>query len=651
MKKIFVLFFLVLFSISFSQETKPSDGKGTGLRKTREQREKEKAQKAPIDKYKIISHAKDTTIVDTSLTLKSLYKYNYLRKDLFGKMVFPNEGQPYTKLNFATTRFSAFPSFGHTSKHDAYMDVEDINYYSVPTPLSEIYFKTVMEQGQNVDAFLTMNTSDRFNISMGYKGLRSLGRYINQLSSTGNFRLTSSYATKNKRYILNTHYTGQDFQNNENGGIVTLSEFEGNNAAYKNRARVQVFLTDAKSYMRGRRYYIDHSFRINPKDAQNNLMLSHQFNYEYKFYEYSQSTITTTIGSQSINHFGALLNSDASVVKDQNRFTKLYNKATLIYENKTLGRIGFFAENFNNQFYYKNQENITLTNGTIIPASIKNSVTTIGGQYEYRKEKWNGKVSISNAITKQTTREFDAFLNYKINDKNVIKFHYQNISKLPNNTATMYMSGYQNYNWNNNFKNEKINNLTVDFETKWVNLAAQVSNLSDYIYFKDNSTNYYVQLVSPQQYDKSIQYINVKASKELKYRKWSLDNTILYQKTSENEALYVPDFTTRSTLAYSNYYFKKALYMQAGVSCNYFSKYYANGYNPVLSESFTQNQIKIGNAPIVDLFVNAKVKTARIYLIAENLSAKFSKPNYYSAPGIPYHDFMIRFGLVWTFFQ
>lgn len=650
MQKAVVLLFLLFFAVGFSQDKNQSNTKETGLRKTKEQREKEKAQKAPIDKYKIISYTKDTTIVDTSLTLKNYYKYNYLRKDLFGKMPFPNEGQPYTKLNFATTRFTAFPGFGHNSKNDAYLDVEDINYYSVPTPLSEIYFKTVMEQGQNVDAFLTLNTSQRFNISAGYKGLRSLGKYINQLSSTGNFRLTSSYTTKNNRYILNTHYTGQDLQNNENGGIVTLSEFEGNNSTYKNRARVQVFLTDAKSYLRGRRYYIDHSFRINPKDAQNNLLLSHQFNYEFKFYEYSQSTLYTKVGNQTINHFGTLVNTNATAIKDQNRFTKLYNKATLIYENKTLGRVGFFVENFNNNFYYKNQEDITLS-GTTIPASIKNLVTTIGGQYEYRKQNWNGKIMVSNAITKQTTRQLDAFLNYKINDKNNIRFHYQNISKLPDNTAVMYISGYSNYNWYNSFKNEKYNNLTVDFDTKWINLAAQISNLSDYIYFKDNSTDYNIQLIAPQQYDNSIQYINVKASKEIKFRKWSFDNTLLYQKTSQNEALYVPDWTTRTTLAFSDYYFKKALHIQAGATCNYFSKYYANGYNPVLSNSFTQNQIKIGNAPIIDIFVNAKVKTARIYLIAENISAKFSKPNYYAAPGIPYHDFMIRFGLVWTFFQ
>jgi len=97
-------------------------------------------------------------------------------------------------------KFNAYPEFGFKAKHFNYLEVDDIKYYSVATPLTELYFKTVMEQGQNVDALITLNTSERFNFSIAFKGLRSLGKYINQLTSAGNFRFTSSYFTKNKKY-------------------------------------------------------------------------------------------------------------------------------------------------------------------------------------------------------------------------------------------------------------------------------------------------------------------------------------------------------------------------------------------------------------------------------------------------------------------
>src|SRR5690606_15563830 len=97
------------------------------------------------------------------------------------------------------------PLFGARARHFNYMEIGDINYYHVPTPLTELYYKTAFEQGQQLDAFFTVNTSKQFNFSLAYKGLRSLGKYQHILTSTGNFRFTTSYKTKNNRYFARAH--------------------------------------------------------------------------------------------------------------------------------------------------------------------------------------------------------------------------------------------------------------------------------------------------------------------------------------------------------------------------------------------------------------------------------------------------------------
>jgi hypothetical protein len=149
--RLLTIIFLFSSLISFSQE-KVKDGQRKSLVKSAEQRAKEQAKKAPITSYKIISIQRDTIILDTTLSIKKEYDYNYLRRDIFGLMPFPNEGQTYTTLNFGLNKFNSFPEFGFKGKHFAYQVVNDIKYYSVATPLTELYFKTVMEQGQNVDA-------------------------------------------------------------------------------------------------------------------------------------------------------------------------------------------------------------------------------------------------------------------------------------------------------------------------------------------------------------------------------------------------------------------------------------------------------------------------------------------------------------------
>lgn len=646
------LYFLLLFipCLLLSQE-KGKEEKRKSLVKTAEQKAKEQARKAPITSYKIISIDRDTTFVDTTLAIKKEYDYNYLRRDIFGLMPFPNEGQTYNTLDFGLNKFNAYPEFGFKAKHFNYVEVDDIKYYSVATPLTELYFKTVMEQGQNVDALITLNTSERFNFSIAFKGLRSLGKYINQLTSAGNFRFTSSYFTKNKKYFANFHFTGQDLLNGENGGLTIPSDFESEDEAFRNRPRLQVFLSDAKSFLKGKRLFLDHSFRINSKDANNNLFITHQLNYEHKFFEYNQASLNSEIGTGTgaFKRFGDVSSDAITKINDHTRYDRLYNKVGAIYENKTLGKFQFFIENFNYKYFYK----LVQTVGSVtFPNQLKATINSIGGQYEYRKNKWNGKAMLSNSISTQAFRNFDANLDYQINDKNKVSFQYQNISKLPNFNYILNQSAYINYTWLNNFKNEKINNIIVNANTQWINATAQFTTLNDYLYFQDVEQVVNQQLVTPHQYSGTINYLSLKAAKEFKYKKWALDNTFLYQKVTQKEAiLNVPDITLRSTIYFSDTVFKNAMFLQTGITINYFTEYFANDYNPILGEFFVQNEKQIGNFPMLDFFVNARVRQTRIFLKAEHFNSSFTGNTFYSAPNTPYRDFMIRFGLVWNFFQ
>lgn len=647
MKILFSALFLMFTLLGFSQQPLKEKPK-TSLIKSEEQKAKEKAQKAPITSYKIITLDKDTTFVDTSLSIKKEYEFNHLRKDNFGLLSFANEGQTYTSLHFGYNQFSPYPEFGYKAKHFNYLESKDVKYYSVATPLTEMYFKTVMQQGQSSDVFITLNTSDRFNFSVGYKGLRSLGKYINQLSSSGNFRFTSSYTTKNKRYFLNTHFTGQDFENGENGGITTTSDFESKNADYKERQRLEVYLTDAKSFMKGKRVFLDHNFRINPKEGTNNLVLKHQFNYEYKFFEYNQATVASTIGNKKVNRFG-----DSFVTKginDQVRYNRVYNKIGLEYENTTLGNFQFFIDDFRYNYYYNS---VFVLSNQVVPSSLNDEMNSFGGQYEYQKNKWKGKFLYSNSITNQSLTAIEANLNYKINDKNQLTFQYQNGNKLPNHIYNLHQSSYVNYNWYNNFKNEKINTIIVDAKTQWLTATLQANTLKDFLYFHDTSSNDTIQLVAPKQYDKTINYLSLKVNKEFKLWKLGLDNTLLFQKTDQGTAiLNVPELVTRNTLYFTDYFFKKALYLQTGFTFNYFTKYYANDYNPVISEFFVQNKKQIGDFANFDFFINARIRQTRIFIKAEHFNSAFSATNtFYSAPNYPYRDYLIRFGLVWNFFQ
>ena len=132
----------------------------------------------------------------------------------------------------------------------------------------------------------------------------------------------------------------------------------------------------------------------------------------------------------------------------------------------------------------------------------------------------------------------------------------------------------------------------------------------------------------------------------------ALNNTVLYQQTDQDgNVLNLPTLVTRNSLYFSSDVFKKAMFVQTGVTFKYFTEYYMDAYNPLLADFYVQDREKLGGFPLLDFFINAKVRQTRIYLKAEHFNAAFGERNYYSAPNYPYRDFVIRFGLVWNFFS
>ena len=513
--KNFILFFFIVYPLSFFAQVKNEsiEQKQKSIRVV-DTLKNDKV--ASIDLYKVISIENDTTYIDTSLTIQKEYSHNYLRKDIFGLLPFANDGQTYNTLQFSLNEFDPYPEFGFKAKHFNFLEANQIRYYSVATPITELYFKTTIKKGQSVDAFISLNTAQNLNFSMAYKGLRSDGEYLNQLSSTGNFRFTTSYNTKNKRYFAKAHYTFQDILNEENGGITTTNDFESKDPNYDNRQRFEVYFTDAKSFLKGKRIFLDHNFRINSKKGSNNLYLAHQFNYENKFFEYNQATIPSTVGNSIVFRFGESFKNSA--ISDQTRYNKMYNRVGLVYENVTLGTFQFFADDFRSNYYYN--QILIFDNQNVIPSAFSQEINSVGGQYEYRHNNWNGKFLYSRSVTAQSLSNVDANVQYDLNDDIQFIFRYQNVNKLPNSNYNLHQSSYVQYNWSNEFKNEKINSIRADVNTPWLNVEAQYSILKDHLYFNDVSndsqTLAQTQIVTPAQYNGTINYLSLKISRELK---------------------------------------------------------------------------------------------------------------------------------------
>jgi len=602
-----------------------------------------KDENVTIDLYKIISHSRDTTFVDTTLSIKKEYKYNYLRKDNFGLMPFSNIGQSYNSLTYNFLNTNSLPLFAARARHFNYMEVEDVNYFQAPTPLTELMYKTAFEQGQLMDAFFTTNISKQFNFSIAYKGLRSLGKYQHILTSTGNFKFTTNYVTKNGRYQARAHIFMQDVMNQENGGLTEegVVNFETGNEEFLDRSVFEPNFENAENILRGKRFYLEHQYNIiqrNDSITNNQLAVGNVLSLEDKFYRYDQTARS--------DFFGEAFRQTA--LRDRVTLENFYNRFFLNYRNDIVGDLSFNIDYDNYNYGYNS---LVILDGQTITNRLKGNIVSLGGSYKNQIGRFNVQGDLGVNVSGDFEGNFlKAQASLKITDDIKALATFNTSSKAPNYNWLLYQSDYVDYNWDNSNSFENISTQQLAFELqsqKLANLSFDYSTITNYAYFSTDDLGN----VKPFQTDATINYVRLKASKEFKYGKFALDNTIMYQQVLNGDnILNVPQLITRNTLYFSSHLFKKAMFLQTGIVFNYFTEYHMNGYDPLLAEFYVQNDTELGGFPRLDFFINAKVRQTRIFLKAEHFNSSFTGYNYYSAPNYPFRDFTVRFGLVWNFF-
>ncbi|MGB5318681.1 putative porin, partial [Eudoraea sp.] len=367
-----------------------------------------------IEDYKIISYARDTTYLDTTLSIQKEYKYNYLRKDNFELMPFSNVGQPYNSLGHEYDRTSLYPAIGATAKHFNYQETQDIAYYNVATPMTDLFFKTTFEQGQLLDAMLTFNTSRRFNVSIAYKGFRSLGKYQWSQVKSGNFRTTLNYVTENGRYRIRAHWTSQEIEGEENGGISNKElQFESKDPEFSDRSRIDDFFTDAQNKLIGKRYYLDHQYRLFNKKSDslsfidNYLALGHVFTYESKNYQFGQTNENPYFGEAFL-----------TPISDRANLKTMYNEINAEFSNKTLGVLKGLVGLYNYNYFFNS---IVINDTGEIPNKLQGDEIALGARYTKKIGGFELDGGISYALTGSLTGNiFDATASFRINPRNVL---------------------------------------------------------------------------------------------------------------------------------------------------------------------------------------------------------------------------------------
>ena len=215
-------------------------------------------------------------------------------------------------------------------------------------------------------------------------------------------------------------------------------------------------------------------------------------------------------------------------------------------------------------------------------------------------------------------------------------------------TPAFYQRNYHSrYFWWNHEKKtpdgfKKINQVyiggTVSVEQTHTQISAGVENIKNYVYFDTTG-------ISVQHSKDDIQVVSARLKQNFYYKALGWENEIVYQKSSDESILPLPELS-----AYSNFYltfkYAKVLTIQLGADVHYHSKYYASYYDPATQQFINQKRKKIGDYPLVNAYANFHLKQARFFIMGYNLSSLFiDHPEYFSMPGYPLNPMVLKLGV------
>ena len=217
----------------------------------------------------------------------------------------------------------------------------------------------------------------------------------------------------------------------------------------------------------------------------------------------------------------------------------------------------------------------------------------------------------------------------------------------------MLQNYYSNhYIWNEYqrvMESEKITNLSGKISTpsNKFELAGNYYLISDLFYFNQEAI--------PENYGNTINILTVELGKT--FRLWELasENRIVYQASENQSVLPLPNFVFfNSTYLNHTFHFKSTggeLQTIVGFDIYYTTDYYGYMYSPALAQFYVQEDQYIGNYPLMDAYLNIKLKRTRFFMKLQHFNSNWSSKEYYSAIHYPYSAMALKFGLSWIFYD
>jgi hypothetical protein len=553
-----------------------------------------------------------------------VHRYNNFHQDLgnIGTAIRPIFTE-VTETIGATSGFTAY---------DLYWNSEAVKYYNTKSPFASIRW-VLGGKGRSLARFtFARNINPRWNVGFNFRILqidkitarRSKG---DRTTKSNYFDIFTSYQTKDSIYSLFFNARRDFMQIDENGGVKTGEHFSYSDLFVKQN--ISTWLTEAES-----------------NDKRGALHLFHQLNFASGLQLYHISDLYRQINrfndADPDNEYYDFIVVDSATTKDRTAFKSFRNEVGVkgsMFKLFYNGYAAFRQYSIDYKYiyeddFYLNTKKMEVFLGGRIGLQL-DSLVEVKGWAEWMLD---DRYMIQGSIK---TKWFEASAKRSVSTPAFLPQAYRGSHDL----------------WINYFGNvqgtEIKGNLIYESKIFSIYPGVQFSTFKNYIFLKED-TAATEQRVLPYQTSGYQTWVSPELNVSLTlFDHLTLKGQGIYTRILENsdDAMQFPELFVNAQVAYADIWFNGNFDFQFGFDTHWKSSYYAPGYDVTSQQFYTQQRYLAPAFPIIDIFLNARIKRARIFVKYNNALKTFTSYANVPTPFYPGIGSLIDFGFDWSFFD
>jgi hypothetical protein len=512
-------------------------------------------------------------------------------------------------------------SHGFT-EHTEYFNNER-KFFNTNNRFTNLQYVIGSGKEQYLDVLHSQNVIHQLNISLNYMRLSSEGFLRRQFTRQSSFEFYPWYYSKNRKYSAFAYINLKNNDIQENGGLGIDSLSVPNN----DLNLLSINLLNARNESRKSSGEFAQKIQL-LNLADDTSLFKHAFVHKLGIYD-EKNTYSDT---DPENNFYPTIYYDSTSTKDILKINRINNIFKYIFLPNVSTSTSIYLIN---DLMDVSQRSLDTTlynyySGLNFNHHIKHLNFGLRGEYCFSGTNQNDFLIHSN-------------INYNWHNNYIITFDYFKKSTYPDFMYSVFQSNH--FSWYNIPDRINTSNYSISAHVKRIDsfISTEYTTISNYAYFNEN--------VQPRQFNGEIKRFGIQLKNLIKTGNFGLESKIIFQKVNEETIINIPELTYFGTLFYQNFLFENALFIRTGVELEYISSFKGDKYMPAVRQFYIQNEIMVGNYPKINLFINFKIKTARIFLKVENLNSGIEEDFYYTVPHYPMPGRVFKLGINWMFFD